>query len=341
MRSPSASEWSPTIRVLVALAAFVIVIAGMRAAQSIIVPFLLAGFITIILVGPLRWLQAKGLPDWAAMLVVIAVALLLVVLLGGLLGNSIDQFKQSLPEYQARLDEYGVAVREQLKRFGVSLPASGVASELSPSRVMSLAGDLLSSLGALLANGFIVLLYVVFMLGEMSGLTGKINNAFEDSSPVLQRVKLFTEGANKYMAIKAAISAFTGVLVAGFLFIVGVDFPVLWGLLAGLLNFIPNIGSIFAAVPAVLLALVQLGPGAAAITAIGYVVINICVGSIIEPRFMGQRVGLSTLIVFISLVFWGWVLGPAGMLLSVPLTMLVKIGLDNRPDTRWVAALLS
>ena len=341
MGSVNSSQWSPTTRALVAFAAFVVVIAGMRASHSIIVPFLLAGFITIILLGPLRWLQAKGLRDWVAMLVVIAVALVLVFLLAGLVGNSIDQFRQSLPEYQARLDEYGVALREQLAKYGLTLPGSGVVGVLSPSRMMGLAGDLLSSLGALLANGFIVLLYVVFMLGEMSGLPRKIEKAFEDSSPIIQRVKLFTQGANKYMAIKAAISAFTGVLVSVFLFIVGVDFPVLWGLLAGLLNFIPNIGSIFAAVPAVLLALVQLGPSAAAITAIGYIVINICVGSIIEPRFMGERVGLSTLVVFVSLVFWGWVLGPAGMLLSVPLTMLVKIGLDNRSDTRWIAALLS
>lgn len=341
MRSEVSSQWSPAIRVLVALAAFVVVIAGLRASQSIIVPFLLAGFITIVLVGPLRWLQAKGLPDWAAMLVVILGALFLVVLLGGLVGNSVDQFRQSLPEYQQRLDEYSAAIRLQLSHYGVVLPASGMANELSPSRIMGLAGDLLSGLGALLANGFVVLLYVVFMLGEMSGLTRKIENAFDNASPVLQRVRLFTEGANKYMAIKAAISAFTGALVAVFLYFVGVDFPILWGVLAGLLNFIPNIGSIFAAVPAVLLALVQLGLGAAMMTATGYLIINIVVGSIIEPRFMGQRVGLSTLVVFVSLVFWGWILGPAGMLLSVPLTMLVKIGLDNRPDTRWVAALLS
>ena len=341
MKSGDTTGFSPATRALLVLAAVVIVIAGMRASQSIIVPFLLAGFITIILLGPLNWLQSKGLPGWAAMLVVIVVALFFVVLLGGLVGNSIEQFRLSLPEYQSRLDEYSDTLREQLARIGIKLPASGIGQELSPSKIMGLAGDLLSSLGALLANGFVVLLYVVFMLSELAGLSRKITNAFDDPSQAIQRVRLFTDGANKYMAIKAAISAFTGVLVAVFLWVVGVDFPVLWGLLAGLLNFIPNIGSIIAAVPAVLLALVQLGTGSAAVTAIGYVIINIVVGSVIEPRFMGQRVGLSTLVVFTSLVFWGWVLGPAGMLLSVPLTMLVKIALDNRPDTRWVAALLS
>lgn len=341
MKSAESAGLSPTTRVLLALAAFVVVIAGLRASQSIVVPFILSAFITVILLGPLRWLQARGLPHWAAMLVVVVVTLLFVILIGSLVGNSIEQFRTSLPEYQARLDQYGSAIGIQLHKIGIVLPDSGLASEMSPSRIMGLAGELLSSLGSLLANGFIVLLYVVFMLSEMSGLTSKMEMAFDNPQQTLQRVKLFAEGANKYMAIKAAISTFTGALVAIFLSLVGVDFPILWGLLAGLLNFIPNIGSIFAAVPAVLLALVQLGAGTAAITAVGYIAINIVVGSFLEPKFMGQRVGLSTLVVFVSLVFWGWVLGPAGMLLSVPLTMLVKIGLDNRPDTRWVAALLS
>jgi len=185
------------------------------------------------------------------------------------------------------------------------------------------------------------LLYVAFMLAELSGITQKIAKAFDNPRDTLQRVSQFTEGANKYMAIKAGVSAFTGALVSIVLWVIGVDFPILWGVFAALLNFIPNIGSIFAAIPAVLLALVQLGVGPAIAVALAYVIINVVVGSILEPKFMGERVGLSTLVVFISLVFWGWVLGPAGMLLSIPLTMLVKIGLDKREDTHWIATLLS
>ena len=114
----------------------------------------------------------------------------------------------------------------------------------------------------------------------------------------------------------------------------------LWGLLAFLLNYVPNIGSVIAAVPAVLFAAVQLGPGAALWAAAGYLVMNVAVGSILEPRFMGRGLGLSALVVFLSLVFWGWVLGPVGMFLSVPLTMMIKIALDSHPDTHWIAVLL-
>jgi len=122
--------------------------------------------------------------------------------------------------------------------------------------------------------------------------------------------------------------------------VVGVDYPVLWGVIAFFLNFVPNIGSIIAAIPALLLALVQLGPGGTAWAALGYLLANNLVGNVIEPRFMGKGLGLSSLVVFLSLVFWGWVLGTVGMFLSVPLTMTIKIALDSNDDTRWLAILL-
>ena len=136
------------------------------------------------------------------------------------------------------------------------------------------------------------------------------------------------------------ISLATGVLVAAWLRIVGVDYALLWGLLAFLLNYIPSIGSFIAAVPAVMLAFLQLGPGDGIVTAIGYLVINTVIGNFIEPRVMGEGMGLSTLVVFLSLIFWGWVLGPVGMLLSVPLTMIMKIALEASDETRWIAVLL-
>jgi AI-2 transport protein TqsA len=124
------------------------------------------------------------------------------------------------------------------------------------------------------------------------------------------------------------------------LWVQGVDYPGMWGVFAFLFNYIPNIGSIIAAVPAVLLALVQLGPGAAAFVGLGFLIVNTVVGSVIEPKIMGQGIGLSALVVFLSLAFWGWVLGPVGMLLSVPLTMAAKIALGGRASTQWLSVLL-
>ena len=142
------------------------------------------------------------------------------------------------------------------------------------------------------------------------------------------------------MAIKTVVSLAVGVTVAVWLAIMGVNYPTLWGLLAFVLNYVPNIGSIIAAVPAILLTFLMFDIFKAVIVTIGYLVINVVMGNIIEPKFMGQRLGLSPLVVFLSLLFWGWVLGPVGMLLSVPLTMTAKIALDTREDMRWLSVLL-
>ncbi|MFC1830105.1 AI-2E family transporter [Thermodesulfobacteriota bacterium] len=193
---------------------------------------------------------------------------------------------------------------------------------------------------SVLTNGFLIIMTVIFMLLEASGMPAKLYAITGGSADSLANYHKFIDNVKQYMAIKTAVSLITGVLVTILLTIVGVDFPMLWGLLAFLLNYVPNIGSIIAAIPAVLLATIQLGLAKAGITAAVYLVINIVMGNIVEPRFMGRGLGLSTLIVFLSLLFWGWVLGPVGMLLSVLLTMTAKIALDSREETRWLSILL-
>ena len=132
----------------------------------------------------------------------------------------------------------------------------------------------------------------------------------------------------------------TGIMVTLWMWILNVDYPLLWGALAFMFNYIPNIGSFLAAIPACLLAYVLHGFGLAAVAVAGFVAINTGMGNLLEPRLMGRRLGLSTLVVFISLVFWGWVLGPVGMVLSVPLTMILRIAFESRTETRWLAVLL-
>ncbi|MDF1555205.1 MAG: AI-2E family transporter, partial [Deferrisomatales bacterium] len=191
-----------------------------------------------------------------------------------------------------------------------------------------------------LTNGFLILLTVVFMLLEASDLPAKMRAAVGDPAADFSGFDAFANNLNRYLAIKSWVSLATGALAAAWLGILGVDFAILWGLLAFLLNFVPNLGSIIAGVPAVLMAFIQFGFARAGVVAVGYVVINVVIGSGVEPRFMGRGLGLSTLVVFVSLVFWGWVFGPVGMLLSVPLTMALKIALESREDSRWLSVLL-
>ena len=333
-------ELKTSTNALLSAAALIVVVAGMRAAAPILVPFLLSVFIAVISAPPLLWLEEHRFPRPVAMLIVIVGIIAVVFGLTAVAGPSIGAFTRDIPSYQARLDARMDALLTWLGSQGVSLTRERLLEFANPGHVIGLAGDLFNSLGGLLANAFLIFLAVVFILFEASSLPEKLERISGDAEPSLDRFRHFTGTLRRYLAIKSLASLGTGLAVMLWLWILGVDYPVLWGMLAFLLNFVPNIGSIIAAVPAVLLAAVQLGAGAAGAAAAGYLVINVLVGSIIEPRFIGRGVGLSTLVVFLSLVFWGWVLGPVGMFLSVPLTMTAKIALESRADTRWIAMLL-
>jgi predicted PurR-regulated permease PerM len=227
-----------------------------------------------------------------------------------------------------------------LEKLGIDISGLAVTEIFDPGAAMKLVATLLNGLGNVLANGFLILMTVIFILLEASSFPVKLRTVLGGPETSLVRFDNFISNVKHYMAIKTLVSLATGLLVAIWLIVIGVDYPLLWGLLAFALNYIPNIGSIISAVPAVLLAIIQLGFIPASLTAAGYVVINLVMGNVVEPRFMGRGLGLSTLIVFLSLVFWGWVLGPVGMLLSVPLTITAKMALDSSDDTRWLAVLL-
>jgi len=324
---------------LLAAACFVIVVAGMQAAASLLIPFLLAAFIAIICLPPLTWLTHRRVPAGISVLIIAAILIFGILLLAGFVGSSMTDFSSNLPQYQARLKSMSAELLAWLSGLGIELSTKAILDNFDPSAAMGMAGKLVSGLGNALTNTFLIVLTVIFLLIEATALPHKWQ-AMGAHAPSTEHFTRFVDSVNSYLAIKGWVSLATGALVAIWLAILGVDYPLLWGLIAFLFNFVPNIGSIIAAVPAVLLALVQLGPASALAAAAGYIVVNLVMGNVIEPRFMGRGVGLSTLVVFLSLVFWGWVLGPVGMLLSVPLTMIVKLALEANEQTRWIAILI-
>ena len=326
---------------LISLAAFVIVVTGMKLASPLLVPFLLAIFISVLVAAPFNWLQCKGLPASLALLVVLIVLVFVMIVVGTLIGSSVQEFTTTFPANEARLTDMLQAVVDWLGSVGIHTSRDLLSSYADPGKAMKMAANVLGSMGNMLTNSFMILVTVVFILLEAASFPVKWRVARGEDAD--ESLALFSETIitiNQYMGIKMMTSLGTGVAVVILLSLIGVDYPVLWGVLAFLLNFIPNIGSIIAAIPAVLLALVQLGVAEAALVAAGFLIINVVIGTFLEPRYMGQGLGLSTLVVFLSLVFWGWVLGPVGMLLSVPLTIAVKIALEVRPDTRWMAIML-
>ena len=335
---PDTNRFGTTV---IILAAVVIVFAGVKAAASIIIPFLLSLFIAIILMPLLQWLLAKRIPAGGAMLLIVGLLVFGFSLFGVIVGHAMNDFAGHLPEHEARLRESLKGVMGWLAAQGVRLPEKNLLQLLDPGVVFAYMTGALKGFGSMLTNGFVILLTTVFMLLEGVAFQQKINSIYhENHSEGRRHLTEILEKINHYMALKALISAGTGVLVYLMLLLFGLDYPVLWGVIAFLLNFIPNIGSIMAAVPAVLLALIQLDPLSAFWIAAGYVAINTVVGSLIEPKMMGNGLELSTLVVFLSLLFWGWLLGPVGMLLSIPLTIMVKIVFNADASTRWIAVLL-
>jgi len=326
---------------ILTLAALIIIIAGVKTAQALLVPFLLAFFISIICAGPFFWLQQRKIPAPIALLLVISVVMLGGLVVVTLIGTSVNDFTNEIPVYQEKLQIQTLALFDWLDRFGIKVSKQILLEHFNPGSVMQSAASMLATAGGVLTNSFMIILTVVFILFEAAGMPNKLRAALPDAESSLASFEKFTTSVRQYLMIKTIVSLGTGLVITIGLLLLGIDYALLWGIIAFLLNYVPNIGSIIAAIPAILLAVVQLGPIYSVLVAVLYLATNVVMGNAVEPRMMGQKLGLSALVIFISLVFWGWVLGPVGMLLSVPLTMVVKIALEVNDSTRWMAILLS
>lgn len=331
---------SISLRFLFALASFVIIVAGMRAAASLLVPFLLAIFLAVICTSPLFWLRRIGAPTPLAVVLVAVGILGMGFLVSAFIGNALKDFTVSLPDYQKIFHEKTLGLFVWLEGHGIDTTQLARMDIIETGSVMKIIAGFLGGLSGLLANMFVILLTVIFILLEAAGMPRKLKSALGDPQESLSGFSRFTESVKRYLAVKTWCSLLTGALVVALLKTVGVKQPYLWGFTAFLLNYVPNIGSTIAAVPGIIMALIQFDLTMALYTGVWYAAINIGISYLIEPKLMGTRLGLSTLVVFMSLVFWAWVLGPVGMLLSIPLTMTVKIALESSPDTRWIAVLL-
>lgn len=328
------------LRSLLLLACLVIIIAGMREAGAILVPILTAFFIGVICIPPVAWLQRHGIGNGIAILIVFIVVLAGFLVLSYFVSTAVSSFQENLPKYEETLDAPLDSLTAWLDRQGIDVSVSQLESQLDASTVTGMLSTGLSALAKVLSNTLLIMLTVVFVLSEAVILPRKLRAMTGGGDSDLGEYREALSNLRVYLAVKTKLSLATGLIAGLATWIIGVDYPVLWGLLAFLLNYIPTLGSILAAIPPVLLALVQFGWTWALAVAMVYLAINICIGSLLEPRLMGRRMGLSTLVVFLSMVFWGWVWGPIGMILSVPLTMLLKILLLHSDDLRWIGLLL-
>ena len=338
---------------LLSVASIVIVIWGMRQSAPLLVEVLLAIFIAIVCAPSLYWLQKKGLPTWLSMVVVILGMFSIAIGFIVLMGPSVTSFANDLPQYKKEViqtyegvgewfDKLNIVERLE-KATGKNINIQNSMGELlDVNKAFQFAQNVGTALGSALGGAFMIALTAIFILLEASGfpqkLTALSGTTAKQSEFIFHRI---LEDVRRYLVLKTLMCLLTGVLTGLFLYFLGLKYPFLWGALAFFLNYIPNIGSIIAAIPAVLLGLVDSGWVTAAWIVVGYVVINSLVGNFLEPKLFGKGLGLSTLVIFLGLIFWGAILGPVGMVLSAPLTMVVKIVAETQKETRWLAILLS
>ena len=278
---------APIAKFLIVSAAFVIVISGLKIASSLVVPFLLAVFMAMIFSPILQWLKSRRVPGGFALLLIILLILFVGLLLGAVIGSSVDSFRKDIPVYSAKLAILSEAVQQWFAKLGIVIDATLWQNSFDPAVVMPWVGNVLASFGNVMTNSVLIIITVIFLLAENTRFGDKLRIARGDQvSP--RWIHELSISIYNYLWIKAVISAVTGLLIYIWLTILGVDYAVLWGLIAFLLNFVPTVGSFVAAVPAVLLALVQMGIASAGLTLLGFFVVNFLMGSVVEPRYMGK-----------------------------------------------------
>ena len=329
------------LRILLTLASLIVVATGIWAARPILVPVLFAAFLAIISGPAMTWLIQRRVPRPAALLVVVLGIATIGVTVVIVIGQSLYSFRDNLETYKEPLQQKVAAITDGLTEAGIEVSESVRADNLNTDNAVDYLKTLLGGLTNLFGKGLFVLFSFVFIVLEATGFPDKVAAMPGDTSARLERWQKIITETRRYFALKTIISLVTGVTIGVMLVVLKVPYAPLWALMAFLFNFIPNIGSIIAAVPPIVVTFIVLDTSTLIWVIAIYLAVNLLVGNMIEPRIMGKGLGLSTLVVFLSLVVWGFVLGPVGMLLSVPLTMIVKIVLTASDDTRWLGILLS
>ncbi|ARQ98220.1 putative autoinducer 2 transporter [Campylobacter lanienae NCTC 13004] len=326
---------------LVEVASFVIIISGLSLASSIVVPFLLAVFIAIIVYPILEMMSKIHINRFFAFIILIGICGSGLWFLGNVIAGAIVQFSTDLPLYKAKIDIFIDNLIIYAKDQADIDISNNLLSFINLDKLIITTSNLLLQTGSLVTQSFLVFLLLAFILFESQIFKQKVEYfAIKDPS-ALHIANTFISNLKRYLAIKTISSIATGVIVWGFLILFDVPHALLWAVLAFILNYIPTIGSIIAAIPALLVSLAVNDISTTLWLTLIYLVVNISIGNFIEPRFLGKGLGISTLVVILSLLFWGFIFGIGGMFLAVPLTMSIKIALDANPRTKFISILLS
>ena len=341
-------------RLLLAAACLVIVIAGLRAAASVFVPVILAFFFAVLSYPVMRALNRIGLPRFISMLLTLTMVIGVVVLI--VMGGTtlLAQFQQEMPAYLVRLKASLESAGSWLEAQGVQGASESISQFFDWSAIISYAakqdvmqniaafmGSTVGTVASFFSTFILVFVLLVFILMEARGTLTRFMAVQLAGGPDFEKLVQSASDIQKYLGIKTALSALTGILAYSWCLVMDLPYAPLWGIVAFVFNYVPVVGSIVAAVPPALVALGAGGLGEAIGVVIGYLAINLAIGNFLEPTLMGRRFGVSSLVIVLSVIFWGWLWGIVGMFLAVPLTMLMKMMLDNSDEFRWLSVAMA
>jgi predicted PurR-regulated permease PerM len=314
---------SPT-GLLLTLASVAVIIYGMRYASGILNPILLAMFVVMGISPFIYWLRRRGLPPWATLVVVLVVFVVLILLFIAIAAGSLAQLDEKLPTYKEHLSEMTADAQAWFTDHGIDI--SGLTSgSLDPAHLVDIVGGLIRGGINALTNIGLMIFIVLFMIGEVFTFPSKLTDKVKMSAGFRRNLDNFSSTTRSYLFTKAWLAAIMTVIVAIIYYAFGVDFALLWALLFFVMSFVPNIGFVLSVIPPFLVTMLESGFWTAVVVLLLVIIFNSIVDSLIGPHFMSKSVGLSTLMVFLSLILWAWVLGGVGALISVPMTLMVKL----------------
>ena len=328
--------------VVLAVTGLLVSVLALRQFTAIIGPVLLA-LILVIGVHPLTGiLRRRGAPMWLAVTTTVITLVAVILGLAAAMALSIAQLATVLPTYEASFTVLVDDLRAWLGSLGVGQDQILAAlAAIDFANVAALVGGLLVGLAEVFSNVLFLIFVVVFMALDAAGFTSRLVRVRPQRPEIVGALDIFVRGTRDYLLVTTVFGLIVAALDAGFLWWVGVPLPLLWGLLAFITGYIPNVGYLIGLIPPALLALLEGGPALMLAVIVAYAVINFIIQSVIQPKVMSDTVNLSLTLTFLSLVFWSFVIGPIGAILAIPMTLMMKaLLLDVDPNTRWISSLL-
>ncbi len=331
-----------TLRLLLGGAAIAILVGAVHAASNIIGPLVLALALTIVFHPVRRWLD-RHMPSWLSSMIVLIGVYLLLVSLGMMLLVSIARLADLLPQYQAQLEAEFASLGETLKSWGItSTQLESMKDSVSTTRIAAAAGSVLGQLLGVLSSFFFILTLLIFLAFDGARTDLLMDDARRSRPHLVEAMASFAHGTRSYLSVSAVFGLIVAAVDTAALWLLDVPGAFVWGVLAFVTNFIPNIGFFLGVIPPALIALLDGGVGLMIAVIVVYTVINFVFQSVIQPRVIGSSVGLSTSLTFLSLIFWTWVLGPLGAILAVPMSLLFRaVIVEADPSNAWMRPLIS